>query len=106
MSAVVVGYVPGADGRAALEHGVEEARRRSARLVVVTSTRGDALVDPRYVRGAAADELRAELDALDLPAELVVIGIRRRTPVGKLPLGSTASRILLTVRQPILAVKP
>ncbi|HEU5484897.1 MAG TPA: universal stress protein [Microlunatus sp.] len=130
MSAVVVGYVPGPVGRAALEHGIEEARLRSARLVVVSSTRGDALVDRRYVQGDAADELRTELEALDVPAELrqvnaghdiaedlqdvaddvradlVVIGVRRRTPVGKLVLGSAASRILLTVRQPVLAVKP
>ena len=130
MSAVVVGYVPGPEGRAALERGVNEARVRGLKLFVVNTSRGDALLDERFIRGSAADELRAELAALDVPAELrqtdsdgdvaehldtvaneenaalIVIGLRRRTPVGKLILGSAASRILLTVRRPVLAVKP
>ena len=130
MSAVVVGYVPGPEGRAALERGVHEARVRGLKLLVVNTNRGDALLDERFIRGSAADELRAELAALDVPAELrqtdydgdvaehldtvaneenaalIVIGLRRRTPVGKLILGSAASRILLTVRRPVLAVKP
>ncbi len=130
MSAVVVGYVPGPEGRAALERGVKEARVRRLKLLVVNTSRGNAPVDERFVQGSAADELRAELAALDVPAELrqtdfdgdvaehldaianeeeaavIVIGLRRRTPVGKLILGSAASRILLTVRRPVLAVKP
>jgi nucleotide-binding universal stress UspA family protein len=129
MSAVVVAYVPGPQGRAALERGLTEARVRGVKLVVVNTSRGDSLVDDRYVQGSAADELRAELADLDVPAELrqtdfggdvaehldtiadeedaalIVIGLRRRSPVGKLILGSAASRILLTVRRPVLAVK-
>ena len=129
MSAVVVGYVPSPEGRAALTRGVQEARFRKARLVVVNTSRGDALVDERYLQEGAVAALQAELAALDVEAELrqtsdgqdvaedldriatevdaelVVIGLRRRTPVGKLILGSAASRILLTVHQPVLAVK-
>lgn len=126
---VVVGYLPGAEGRAALDRGIIEARLRRTSLVVVNTTRGDALVDDRYLQGSAADELRAELAGLDIAAELrqadtgldvaenldqiatevdaelVVIGLRRRSPVGKLILGSAASRILLTVAHPVLTVK-
>jgi len=129
VSAVVVGYVPSPEGRAALERGVAEARLRGARLVVVNASRGDALVDPRYLGAAAAADLETELAGLGLEAELrqlsvgddvaedldrvaeevgaelVVIGLRRRSPVGKLILGSAASRILLTVGRPVLAVK-
>ncbi len=36
-------------------------------------------------------------------AEVLVVGLRRRTAVGRLLLGSAAQRILLTVECPVLA---
>ena len=38
-------------------------------------------------------------------ADLVVLGLRRRSPVGKLVMGSDAQRLLLQLETPILAVK-
>jgi nucleotide-binding universal stress UspA family protein len=129
MAVVVVGHVPNPRGRAALEHGLVEARRRGARLVVVNSSRGDALVDEEFVQGEPLRRLRDELTASGVPyeirqpvhgrdvaeeladavvetgADLLVIGLRRRSAVGKLLMGSAAQRILLEVDCPILSVK-
>jgi nucleotide-binding universal stress UspA family protein len=126
---VVVGYVPNPRGVAALEHALRECRQRGARLVLVNSSRGDALVDEDYVQGSAADALTDELRRSGVPfevrrpvrgrdvaeelaaaadetaADLLVIGLRRRSAVGKLLMGSAAQRILLEVGCPILAVK-
>lgn len=57
-----------------------------------------------YARGnsPAEDLLQA---AEDEDADLLVIGIRRRSPVGKLVLGSNAQDILLRADCPVLAVK-
>ena len=126
---VVVGYVPTPEGEAAVDHAVRAALATDSRLVVVNTSRGDAHVDQRYASsdqlGAlqkrlaeagvghqvvhlvggrdAADELLAA--AAEHRAELVVLGLRRRTPVGKLIMGSTAQRVLLEARCPVLAVK-
>ena len=126
---VVVGYVPNPRGEAALEHALLESRRRGARLVVVNSSRGDALVDEEYVQGDARTALDERLTAAGVPfevrqsargrdvaeelaaaiaetsAERLVIGIRHRSAVGKLLMGSAAQRILLDVDCPVLAVK-
>ncbi|HEU0103810.1 MAG TPA: universal stress protein [Mycobacteriales bacterium] len=127
--AVVVSYVPGPPGAAALQAGLQEARLRGARVVVLNTSRGDSLVDSRFVQGAALEELRAQLadsglayeirqpvrggdivdEVVDVVAEvgadLVVIGLRKRSAVGKLLLGSAAQRLLLEVPCPVLAVK-
>jgi nucleotide-binding universal stress UspA family protein len=129
VTAVVVGYLPSPEGRAALARGIAEADLRGTRVVVVNATRGDALVDERFVQGDAREDLAAQLVrapvptelrqlsdgrdiaeqlesvALETGADLIVIGLRRRSPVGKLILGSAASRILLSVSVPVLAVK-
>ena len=126
---VVVGYVPDQYGEAALAAGVEEARRRDSGLVVVNATKGDALVDRRYVGAAGVAELEARLAETGLQVEVrqavgpdvaeellrvadataaavVVIGLRHRTPVGKMIMGSVAQRVLLDATCAVLAVKP
>lgn len=131
MRTVVVGHVATAEGEAALTRAVEEARLREARLVVVISHRGGndlddaeaheletrdaelvARLEPsgidfevrRLVRGfEPAEDLIGIAEATE--AELIVIGLRRRSPVGKLLLGSNAQRILLDAPCAVLAVK-
>jgi len=126
---VVVGYTPLREGEAALTHAVREARSREIPLVVVNTSRGDSAVDERYVDADQLGALEARLteagvehhvvhsmrgreasqEILEVAqqhrADLIVIGLRRRSPVGKLLMGSDAQRILLVVDCPILAVK-
>ena len=126
---IVIGYTADRYGRAALEAGIAEARLRKTRLVVVNSTAGDSYVDAAFaqtteVRGLEerlADcgvefevqqpvgeyAAHALLAAMDHPeAELLVIGIRHRNPVGKLLLGSVSQQLILECPKPVLAVKP
>jgi nucleotide-binding universal stress UspA family protein len=126
---VLIGYVPTPAGEAALEHGLAEASRRGADVVLVNSPRRGATVDARLVDDDAARQLVARAAARGVTAtvdhadhgadlvetfealvertraDLVVIGLRHRTPVGKLVMGSSAQRLLLELRVPILAVK-
>ncbi len=126
--AVVAAYAPRPDGRAALHRAVDEARLRGLRLVVVNASRGDALVDPALASPQEVSEVLEQLAgagidaefrhlphggdpadrvvdvAEEVGAELVVIGLRHRSPVGKLLLGSTAQQILLRAACPVLAV--
>lgn len=126
---IVVAYSADDYGRAALEHATGLARKDGARLVVVNATRGDSLVDPRFASDAqiaaaeqalAADGVEVEVHhdvvpdvaeavlaaAAQAAATLIVVGVRRRTPVGKLLLGSVAQRVILEAHCPVLAVKP
>ena len=126
---IVVGYVPTPVGRAALMAAADVAGERNQPLIVVNSSRGDALVDPGFAQQADVDwasttleeagvefsirqHMRGReafeevLDAVkEVDAELCVIGIRRRTAVGKALLGSNADRILMDAPCPVLAVK-
>ena len=126
---IVVGYVPTPEGEAALAAAISEAKLREQPLHIVNSTRGDTLVDKRFVQEDKLQELRTRLDdsgvvyeidqqvrgheasdevvdAADrVKASLIVIGLRRRTPTGKLITGSQAQRILLDANCPVLAVK-
>jgi nucleotide-binding universal stress UspA family protein len=127
---VLVGYVPTPEGEAAFTAGLAEAKLRGEDLVVLNSPRGGAPVSadvapPDVVERLTADAagagvtltVRQDAHAGDLAEEVVrvadelsvsviVIGIRRRSAVGKLLLGSSAQRILLDANRPVLAVKP
>ncbi|MPV37677.1 universal stress protein [Georgenia subflava] len=126
--AVVVGYLSTNEGEAALRAAVTEAGRRETRLVVVLARRSRG--DDQSTLDSEADAVSDRLDDADIAfevrqlrraddiaeslvataeevgAELIVIGLRRRSPVGKLILGSNAQRILLDAPCPVLAVKP
>jgi nucleotide-binding universal stress UspA family protein len=126
---IIVGYVPTAEGSAALDRAISEAHKSQSRLVIINSSRGDAIVDKRYAQAQdiseVTDRLEKEgiehlvlqpvrgndaanevLDAAEkYRAELIVIGLRTRTHVGKLIMGSTAQQILHEATCPELADK-
>ena len=126
---VVVAYLPTPQGEAAFAAGLAESARREEPLVLVNSPRTGAPVSntvadeptPARLRRSAADhqvefDVRLEghtddlVDLLlttaeEVDASVIVIGLRHRTAVGKLLMGSNAQRILLQTKRPVLAVK-
>jgi nucleotide-binding universal stress UspA family protein len=126
---IVVGFVPRPDGRAALQRAIAEATLRHDDLLVLNAARGQAWTEAGVATEDDLDTVRAELSGAGVrfdvrqvvrgkdPAEevieaaehagaqLIVIGLRRRSAVGKLIMGSTSQRILLEADCPVLSVK-
>ena len=125
---VAVAHSSTARGKAALRSAAAEALLRGEQLAVLRITPG---VDkPSTEDPAILEQLTAELadfsdltwklhtgpegfdtaDALldlaeEVDASLLVIGSRRRRPIGKLVLGSTVQQVLLKSLIPVLVVK-
>ena len=126
---IVVGYVPKPEGEAALERAIDEARLRGEDLVVVNSSSGGSYADASWATDEQLAAVREQIEAAGVRYELVhsvvghepadhvvevaqkaeasllVIGLRRRTSVGKFLMGSSASMILMHAPCPVLAVK-
>jgi nucleotide-binding universal stress UspA family protein len=120
---VLVAYAPASEGREALSEGIKEAHLRKSDLLIVNIGRGHHDLEPEEVRGLEARLGEAGLaltiessvlsdpgDAViqiaqDRGVEMIVIGLRHRSMVGKLILGSTVQRILLDATCPVLAVR-
>ena len=126
---IVVGYVPKPEGEAALDRAIAEAQLRQEDLVLVNSTSGGSYADASWATDEQLAAVRERIETAGVPFELVhsvvgqepadhvvevaekahasllVIGLRRRTSVGKFLLGSSASMILMHAPCPVLAVK-
>jgi nucleotide-binding universal stress UspA family protein len=127
---VVVGYVPDATGYLAVTEAARQARWRGTDLVIVNAVGAEGYTRPTAADELDLDALAARLDTEGVPhgirhleigngtasdavlavadevdAELLVVGIHRRSPVGKALLGSNAQRILLNAACPVLAVR-
>lgn len=126
---IVVGYIPTPEGDAALTAAIDEAGRRGEPVRVLNVGQDDAARDDRFLDEVRVERLEERFRAAgvaieiqqlvrgkepaeevvavaeELQASVIVIGLRRRTPTGKLLFGSQAQRILLDANCPVLAVK-
>ncbi|WP_458779722.1 universal stress protein [Arthrobacter sp. D3-16] len=120
---ILVGYTKTAEGTAALRHGLQAAEVTGKPLAIfplgeIPESGTAAAVDtalhdaveagatllPRNPQGRhAAEEL---LDtAMETGAALLVVGVRNRSRVSKVILGSDAQSIILGSTVPVLTVK-
>lgn len=123
---ILVGYVPTDEGRTAALAALQEARLRGGDLLIVSppadqnTPEAAAEITDLLARATEAGTsaqsrtLKAGEDAADAlidlsyedDVDLIVIGVRRRSRVGKLFLGSTAQRVILEAGCPVHTVKP
>ncbi len=120
---------PLAGGDRGLQRAKDEAVLRQAQLVVVNTGEHGNYAKPSFAKPEDMEAIEKELSeaglqhevlqptsgnsaaeeilriVADRDADLLVIGLRRRSPVGKLFLGSTAQQILLDAPCAVLAVK-
>jgi nucleotide-binding universal stress UspA family protein len=110
---IVVAVPDSAEGAQALSVAVAEAELLGTDLVVVnlglrpldTSAYGELTVVNRSGRGDQ-DQAEVVLGAIsERHASRLVIGMKRRTPVGKALIGSLSQQLLLRSPVPVLAVK-
>lgn len=126
---ILLAYVSRPEGRAALEKAIEISKERHEPMLIVNAGPGGQHEDAALVPAFEVEQIEAELAALGIQAEfkqfvrgnnavdeinaiveaenisLLVIGLRKRTAVGKLLLGSVAQDLLMTVPCPVLCVK-
>lgn len=115
---VIVSYAPGPEGDAAVAEAARQAGGLGRPLILVSTVPTDearaAAAQTAEAVGGTVVQVEQGQDAVEVILEevadvdpaLLVIGLRRRTPVGKLILGSSAQRLLLDAPCPVLAVKP
>lgn len=127
---VLVGYIPSPEGVAALDYAVAYAEQNGAKLTVVNTGKDGDYAHPQYATAEDIDTIddllatksvehtivrptdgkpaaAALLDEAERAgADVIVIGVRRRSPVGKMLTGSTAQAVILGADCPVIAVKP
>ena len=123
---VAVVYAVSPTARLAVLEAVDEARRRGEDLAVLHVAGSPDAASDAYRKGIS-EEIRkviASTDGADwklhlrraasdvevglieeVKAGVVVIGARRRSPIGKALLGSTAQSVVLGATCPVLVVK-
>lgn len=102
-------------GDAARTYAVERARETGEPLIVCPIDGSDpADQDFGGITYTVETEIQRSRDAVGdlidaverVKPLFVVVGVRRRSPVGKVLLGSAAQRIIMEANAPVVAVKP
>ncbi len=114
---VCVAVTDSKEGLAALEAAAQEAVQLDASLVAVNLT-GSSLDTSRMPpelhhevvvppSPSALDEVEQVLQVLEDRPDInrLVVGVRKRSPVGKAVLGSIAQRLIMEAPVPVLSVK-
>lgn len=119
-----VGFVGTPESRAGLGHAIRECTTHGSDLTVVVPTAVAAtdafaadvalaeatLGGRKVVLRTVAKEEHVAQELIDLSYEdgvtQLVMGLKRRSPVGKLIMGSLTQKVLLDARCPVTAVKP
>ena len=114
---VLVAVTDSPEGLAALEAAANEAATLNVPLTAVNLTSGELdtsrLADGVPVEvvvptgGSDVDEVEQVLQAIEERSEVtrLVVGVRKRSPIGKAVLGSIAQRLILEATVPVLSVK-
>lgn len=129
---IVVGFIDTPEGNAAVTAAIAEAKLRATSVVILHSMVGgghekgdeyissaeaiervEKLLSESGVQYSTHEYIRGKKPAEDIvtasavhDAELIVIGIRKRSATGKYLLGSNALEILHDAKVPVLCVKP
>jgi nucleotide-binding universal stress UspA family protein len=130
---IVVGYVMTNESKAALEWAIDQTKRGDTEIVVVHSIRGGGSFEAeqeevltyreelnaiekrlteegvphvvrRLIRGLTPAEDLVQV-VKEERADMIAIGLRRRSRTGKLLMGSDAMEILLLAECPVVGVK-
>lgn len=126
---ILLAYVPRPEGHTALEKCIALAKERNEYLIVVNVTQGGAAEDSAHADARDVERVEQLLSVSGIRFEfkqysgdenpidvleslvasrqvsMLVIGLRKRSALGKMIMGSMAHDILMTISCPILAVK-
>ncbi|MCD9155050.1 universal stress protein [Aeromicrobium duanguangcaii] len=124
---IAVAYRPDDYGRAAVLWAAAKAEANKEKLVLITVSEIDPEFDEPEEIDLSEFTERFDLEGIDYEvrraaslsvsdvvideavasgADRLVIGIRKRTPVGKMLMGRVTQMILLDAPMPVIAVKP
>ena len=114
---ILVAYVSRPEGKAALDKAIEMSKERNEPLLVVNASPGGQQEDASLTLAYEVEQIEELLAKQGINGEFkqfvrgknaveeINIGLRKRTAVGKLIMGSVAQEILMTVACPVLCVK-